>query len=223
MEAPKPTTAFLGTMYVGTDRLERALTDVERKDLSTLLRKHDFVGASLIALRFAFTLRRSRPAAHDLQGRANLRFMRQGWDPSVVPLPKRLCRFVWCEHKNESRESAAARKAEEAFLREQSIHATAEPSVEERALRLEAERQEEERGQERIAALRAAFVQAGDAVNLLWLDYRLGGVDEPAEMARRCGRDVEEFYRAADRRRRQTARLLAAESGTSALTSQEKK
>ena len=50
-------------------------------------------------------------------------------------------------------------------------------------------------------------------MNLLWLDYRLAGVAEPSEMARLSGRDVDEFYRAADRRKRQTARLLAAQRG----------
>ena len=54
MAPPKPTTAFLGALYVGTDRLERPLTEPEKKDLSALLRKHDFVGASLVSLRFAF-------------------------------------------------------------------------------------------------------------------------------------------------------------------------
>ena len=48
---------------------------------------------------------------------------------------------------------------------------------------------------------------------MLWLDYRLAGVDEPSEMARLSGRDVGEFYRAADRRKRHTERLLAAQGG----------
>jgi hypothetical protein len=66
LDYAKPTTAFIGTLYVGTDRLERLLTDPEKEDLSAVLRKHDFVGASLVSLRFAFTLRRSKPAAQDL-------------------------------------------------------------------------------------------------------------------------------------------------------------
>ncbi len=82
MEPPKPTTAFIGTLYVGTDRLERPLTEPEKKELSARLAEHDFVGASLVSLRFAFKLRRSVPAAQDLQGRANLRFVRPA---PVVP------------------------------------------------------------------------------------------------------------------------------------------
>jgi hypothetical protein len=206
-------TAFLGSIYVGTDRLGRPLTDAEKKDLSSLLRKHDFVGASIVSLRFAFTLRRRMAAAQDLQGRANLRLVRVGWDPREIPLVKRLCRLVWSEHTHETRESAAARKAEEVFLREQGIHNGTAASAEDLATRLEAERQDEELAAKRIASLRAAFVQADDTINQLWLDYRLAGVHEPSEMARLSGHDVGAFYRAADRRKRLTARLLAAESG----------
>ncbi len=213
MDSPKPTSAFIGTLYVGTDRLERPLTDPEKKDLSALLRKHDFVGASLVSLRFAFTLRRSKPAAQDLQGRANLRFVRQGWDPRVVTLAKCLCRFVWSEHTHAARENAATREAAETFLREHDIHHGDAPSAEDRMTRAETEEQEEARAKQQLDSLRAAFVAAADEINLLWLDYRLAGVAEPNEMARLSGRDVGEFYRAADRRKRQTARLLAAQGG----------
>ena len=213
MDHFKPTTAFLGTFYVGTDRLERPLTEPEKKDLSALLRKHDFIGASLVSLRFAFTLRRNKPAAQDLQGRANLRLVRQGWDPGVVTLVTCLCRFVWSEHAHETRESATARKAEETFLREQAIHQGAAPSAEDWLTRVETEEQEEARAKQQLDSLRAAFVAAADEINLLWLDYRLAGVNEPSEMARLSGHDVGEFYRAADRRKRQTARLLAAQGG----------
>jgi hypothetical protein len=213
LEPLKPTTAFLGTMYVGTDRLGRPLTDAERKDLATVLRKHDFVGASLVSLRFAFTLRRSKAAAQDLQGRANLRLVRQGWDPRIVTLVKCLCRFVWSEHTHEKRESATARKAEEVFLREQGIDHSASASVEDLAVRLETEQWEEEHARQRVASLRAAFIASDDAVNLLWLEYRLAGISEPGVMAQQSRRDVNDFYRAADRRKRHVARLIAAEGG----------
>ncbi len=213
MNLLKPTTALHGTLYVGTDRLGRPLTEPEKKDLSALLGKHDFVGASMVSLRFAYTLRRGQPAAQDLQERANLRLLRQGWDPGVVTLVKCLCRFVWSEHTHEKRESATARKAEEIFLREQGIDHSAAPSAEDRVTRLETEEREEARAKQQIDSLRSSFVAAGDEINLLWLDYRLAGVVEPSEMARLSGRDVGEFYRAADRRKRQIARLLAAQGG----------
>jgi hypothetical protein len=209
----EPTTAFLGTVYVGTNRLGRPLRAREGIALGSLLRKHDFVGASLVSLNFAFKLCRSRPVAQNLRDRAHVRLVEQGWDPGVVTLAKCLCRFIWSEHKNETRERGAARKVEEGFLREYGIEHEAEPSAEDMAVRIEAERHEEVSAARRTASLRSAFVEAGDTVNLLWLDHRLAGIDEPAEMARSSGRDVSEFYRAADRRKRHVARLLAAESG----------
>jgi hypothetical protein len=209
----KPATAFVGTAYVGTDRLDRPLTEPEKRDLSALLRKHDLAGASVVSLRFACTLRRGQAAAQDLQERANLRLVRQGWDPSVVALVKCLCRFVWSEHTHEKRERATARKAEETFLREQGLDHGVAPSTEDQILRLEAEDHEEARAKQQIDSLRSAFVAAGDEINVLWLDYRLAGVAEPSEMARSSGHDVGEFYRAADRRKRHTARLLAAQGG----------
>jgi hypothetical protein len=211
MEPPKPTTAFIGTLYVGTDRLERPLTEPEKKDLSALLREHDFAAASLVSMRFAFTLRPSKGPAQDLQDRANLRLVRQGWDPRVVTLAKCLCRFVWSEYTHAAREYVATLEATEDFRREQAIQHSDALSVEDEIARVEAERREEERAKQQLDSLRAAFVAAGDAINLLWLDYRLAGVVEPNDMARLSGRDVGEFYRAADRRKRHTARLLAAQ------------
>lgn len=214
MDAPKPMTAFVGTLFVGTDRLGRALTHQENRELSALLREHDFVGASMVSLRFALKLRRSRPAAQDLQGRANLRFLRLGWDPRVVALVKRLCRLVWSEHTNERSESDKTRRAEEIFLREQGIHVgTSTPSAAETAARIAEERKNEELDERQLEALRAAFIAAKDEVNLLWLDYALEEITDLAEMARRAKLDVKDFYLAADRRKRHVQRLIAAQTG----------
>jgi hypothetical protein len=131
----------------------------------------------------------------------------------VVTLAKCLCRFVWSEHTHEKRERVAARRAEDGLLREQGIGQSAAPSAEDLAARLETQAREEERAVKRSASLRAAFVKAGDSVNQIWLDSWLAGVDSPAEMARSSGYDVSDFYRAADRRKRHVARLLAAEGG----------
>ena len=208
MDAPKPNTAIVGSLYVGTDRLGRALTNPENRELTALLRAHDFVGASIVSLRFAFKLRRGHSAAQDLQGRANLRLVRQGWDWKVVTLVKALCRFVWSEHTHEKSETARTRKAEEVFLREQGIHSgTAAPSAEALAIRLETERRDDEYNTAQLEALRAAFTEAKDAVNLLWLDYKLKGITEVADMARDSKRDVNDFYLASDRRNRHVKRL----------------
>ena len=202
-------TAIVGSLYVGTDKLGRALTNPENKELSALLRAHDFVGASVVSLRFAFTLRRNKPAAQDLQGRANLRLVRQGWDWKVVKLVKALCRFVWSEHTNEKSETATTRKAEEVFLREQAIQSgTAAPSPEALAIRAETERLEDEYNTAQVEALRAVFTEAKDEVNLLWLDFMLMEITDPAEMARRSSRDVKDFYQAKDRRDRRVKRLV---------------
>ena len=209
MDILKPLTAFVGTFYVGTERLGRALTREESKALSDVLRKHDFVGASFVTLSFALKLRRgNRAAAEDLRGRANLRLVRLGWDPRVIALVRCLCRYVWSEHTNERRESATTRKAEEAYLREQGVHAgTASPSPEDVAVRLQQEREDEEKNDAQYEALRAALVEAKDEVNLLWLEYTLADVTDLEEMARRSGRDVKEFYNAKARRNRIVARL----------------
>jgi hypothetical protein len=211
---PKPTTAIVGSWYVGTDRLGRALTNPENKELTALLRAHDFVGSSLVSLRFAFKLRRSQPAAQDLQGRANLRLVRQGWDWKIVTLVKALCRFVWSEHTHEKSETARSRHAEETFLREQAVHGeTATPSAEALALRIETERREDEYNVAQLEALRAVFTETKDQVNLLWLDFMLMEIVDPAEMARRSSRDVKDFYLAKDRRDRRVKRLVVVDEG----------
>ncbi len=213
MDQVKPSTAFIGTAFVGTRRLGRPLTNAERKELASLLRQHDFVGASMVALAFAFKLRRNKARAQDLQGRAQERLIRDGWDPSVVTLAKCLCRFVWSEHTHERREDATRRKAEEGFLREQGLDHSAAPSVEDEITRLATENEEIARDARRLASLRAAFEAADDTVNLLYLKYGSEGIDEPKDMARLSGRDVRDFYLAADRRKRHAERLLAAERG----------
>jgi hypothetical protein len=210
--------------YVGTDRLGRALTDAENRQLGKLLRDHDFPGASLVALRFASRLVRSREAARDLLGRTNLRLVRWGWDPAEVPLVKRLCRLVWSEHTHQLRETDAAKRAEQAFLREQEVTEgraqASTPSREERVVRLEQEREDDardarelERLRGKLDELRAHLRAEKDEVNLLYLDYVAREITDPARMARDSTRDVTEFYAAAKRRKRVVLKLLAAKSG----------
>jgi hypothetical protein len=211
----KPIAAFDGPMYVGTNRLGRPLTPAESRQLGALLREHDLAGARSISLNYARKKTRSHVAAEDLWNRAYVRLVEQGWDPRTVTLAKCLCRFVWSEHTNTISEDNRRRKAEEVFFREQGLdHSDAGvPSVEDFAVRLESERRDEAHAKHRIAALRARFVEADDQINLLWLEYWLSGVEEPGEMARLSNHEPEEFYRAADRRKRHVNRLLAAERG----------
>jgi len=132
----------------------------------------------------------------------------------VVTLVKCLCRLVWSEHTHEKSETAKTRRAEETFLREEGIHSgTATPSAETLALRVEAERRDEERSSAQLDALRVSFTEAKDEVNLLWLDYTVKEITDLSRMALESGRDVQEFYRAADRRKKHVMRLAAAAAG----------
>jgi hypothetical protein len=200
--------------YVGTDRLGRALTDDEKRGLAALLRAHDWVGACMIALRFAYRLTHRIGAAQDLMGRVRLRFVRVGWDPRQVPLVKRLCRLVWSEWTHELEESKVAREAEKTFLehmRDEGV--TAAPSPEDIAERIQAEIDADARATAHLDRLRTAFEAAGDEVNLLWLQYSLQEITSIAEMARLSGRDPGAFYDAADRRKRIVKKIVAATRG----------
>jgi len=200
--------------YLGTDRLGRALTNDERKDLEKLLRAHGFDGARRRAILFGRRLTRSLAAAEDLVGKACLRLVRWGWDPNAVTLEKRLCRLVWSEWTHETAEDARRRKSEERFLAEMAVHeGTSARSPEDYATRLEEERAQEEHAKGRLELLRRAFVEKGDNVNLYWLERTLEGETDLGKMARDSGRDVKEFYSAKTRRDRIVARLVAEGNG----------
>jgi hypothetical protein len=200
--------------YPGTLRLRRPLTPAERKALSDLLRAHDYPRARLIALRFGTKLMRNLAGGEDLAGRAALRLVRQGWDPSKVSLVKCLCRFVWSEWTHHKDERATQREAEEEFLERQKLEGPhVSPSPAEVLAREAAERAREARNQAHLDRLRASFQAAGDEVNLLWLAYTVQGIDDLQRMATESGRDVTEFYRAADRRKRHVNRLIAENRG----------
>jgi hypothetical protein len=199
---------------VGTDRLGRPLSDEEKRRFGALLREHDYPGARLVALRFAYKLTRSRVRAQDLMGRADLRLVRFGWDPTKVTLVRGLCRLVWSEWTNEGTESATARRAEEGFIRELEVtEGLKVPSHEEQTAALAASAESHTRASARLEKLRAMFEKAGDEVNLRWLAFELEDVTDLQQMAAASGRDVADFYAAAKRRSRAVQRLLADERG----------
>lgn len=205
-------------IVLGTERLGRALSDDERRRLGALLREHDYPGARLIAMRFAFELTHKQSAAQDLMGRVALRLVRLGWDPREVTLPRRLCRLVWSEWTNQASETDTSRRAEEGFLREMEVtEGLVVPSVEQRRTDHETHREKQGHAQRQIDRLRAAFEVAGDAVNILWLDFTVAGEADVQKMARETGRDVGEFYAAAKRRKRTVRRLIAAARGVTNL------
>lgn len=204
---------------MGTDKLGRRLTDPESKQLGKLLRQHDFHGASLIALRFAHKLTRGHEGARDLLGRANLRLVRWGWDPAEVPFVKRLCRLVWSEYTHQKRETAVARRAEEAFLTELAVTEGRDVlttiSPENRAIRLEEEHADDARQEKYLETMRATlprlrahFEAENDDVNLLFMAFVVKGITDLATMARESDKDVQDFYAAAKRRKRIVGKLI---------------
>ncbi|HEY6460630.1 MAG TPA: hypothetical protein VIY73_10785, partial [Polyangiaceae bacterium] len=163
-----------------------------------------------------------------------LRLVRQGWDPNAVPLVKRLCRLVWSEYTHEVRESDAARRAEESFLREEGILGEQRPaspargdplkpappepvasSNERRLERLAAERDDDamralllaqhRRG---LPVLRARLRANDDVVNEAWLDCHLRGVRDLDAMVKEKGYTKDEFYAAQRRRQRAVQDVL---------------
>lgn len=217
--------------YIGTDRIQRPLTDAEKLRLGRLLKQHDYEGVSLVALRFAYKQTRSHERAKDLMGRVNLRFMRWGWDPNRVSLVRAMCRLVWSELTHATEETDTARRAEEVFLREQEVlgeqlpgapkrgegnqkdKEPLAPSREQELIRLEEEREAEERKRADLEKLRELLRKKQDDVNLLYLDFMKRGIEDAATMAEESGRKVEEFYAAAKRRFRAVAKLLAEKNG----------
>jgi hypothetical protein len=229
--------------YLGTDRLNRALTKEEKRAFEKLLRMHDFVGASMVALRFAYKLMRNRERAQDLIGRMNLRLVRQGWDPNVVSLVKRLCRLVWSEYTNALSETDAARRAEEIHLRQEAAEGHAlpaapqrgdplrqgnvratnarfTPSVEQGIIDAGEQAKADERDEAELAEMRAnlgraraIFESKNDEVNLIFLDNLMAGKTDVNQMAVDSGRDVAELYAAQKRRKRVVERILAEKNG----------
>ena len=108
-----------------------------------------------------------------------------------------------------------ARRAEENFLVEMkgSEGQQAVPSVEEQVTPQETSEELEAHAQAQLDRLRAVFKTAGDEVNLLWMNFRLAGETDVSVMAKRSGRNVEDFNLAQQRRKRAVRRLLAEDRG----------
>ena len=207
----------MAVAILGTDRLGRAFTHEEKRALSAELRAHDYEGARIVALRFAFKLARNRDKASELMDRVDSRLVRLGWDSAAVSLPRYLCRLVWSEWTHSVEEQKAVRKTEDAYGRERAAtDGSAAPSAEERATLAETRSEAQAGARAALEQLRASFVAERDELNLLWLDAALQQEElpDPRTLAAQTGRDVTEFYAAAKRRKRAVARILGGESGT---------
>jgi hypothetical protein len=200
--------------FVGTERLGRPMTDDEKKRFGALLREHDYPGARLVALRFAYKLTHGIGRAQELMGRVDLRLVRFGWDPAEVPLVRRLCRLVWSEWTHAPGDTEQGRKAEEVYLREREVTGAAvTPSVEHRVVELETAQASQVHAAAQLEKLRAGFEAAGDEVNLEWLRHALAGETDLQKMATASRRDIAEFRAAAKRRKRAVQKLLGQAHG----------
>ncbi|HEY8087042.1 MAG TPA: hypothetical protein VIF09_04335 [Polyangiaceae bacterium] len=234
-----PLTAFTPTgAYLGTDRVERALTNEESKRLGKMLRERGFLAASVTALAYAQRLTRNADRAQDLVGRMHVRLVCQGWDPAFVSLKKALLRFVWSEHTNEKSETDKARRAADRFLGEQEATGAVRPaapargdpllvkkepfvpSVEAQLLTLGLERRDAAKAARQtalhtalLAELRKRLEAKKDTVGLAYLDEKEKGNDDLDLMVARTGHPVEEFYAAQKRRKRLVKALLAEAAG----------
>jgi len=202
--------------FPGTKKLDRPLTDAEKRDLAKLLRAHDFEGARLIATRFAYRKTYNMARARDLVGAACQALVEYGWDPARVSLIGCLNRFVWRAWTHELREARVQREAEIRFLEEQAKNpgTTSPEKLVEIRQRLDSlARLQRRKAEQALARMRAAFEKAGDEVNLLRMDFEAKGILALDEMARLRGREASEFYIAAKRRKRLILRLRDGEGG----------
>ncbi len=195
--------------YPGTNKLGRPLTDDEKKKLGAQLRAHEYPKARLKSVAFGYRLTHRMHAAQDLAGRADLRFVRVGWNPRQVVLVRRLCRLVWSEWTHEIEESDAARRAEEAFLRAEAMPDDDKaPSPEDRAEEIQASMDARAHAVRQIDRMRAAFEATNDQVNLDWLRLAEQEITDIGQMVPLTGHSTQDFYRATDRRTRLVKRLV---------------
>jgi hypothetical protein len=214
-----PVVAHLGALFVavaivGTDRLGRPLTEEEKKRFDEVLREHDYSGAHLVALRFAYKLTNAIARAQELMSRVDVRLPRGGWDPGEVALALRLCRLTWSEWTHAEEEDDASRRVADAQELEVA-KGTKAPSAEQQVIEESDRTVILTKTVVRLHALREKFEAAGDALNLAWLDAAdaIGGKPDLEQLARATGRDVTEFHDAAKRRRRAVLKLQGEERG----------
>ncbi|HSY22112.1 MAG TPA: hypothetical protein VK841_08365 [Polyangiaceae bacterium] len=110
--------AIVASTVLGTDRTRRAFTHEERRALGAELRKQDYEGARLIALRFAYRLMRDPAKARDVMDRVDSRLVRLGWDSAAISLPRHLCRLVWSQWTHAREVEGGTRLAEETYMGE---------------------------------------------------------------------------------------------------------
>ncbi len=198
----------------GSSHLRREPTEEERAAFEDMFLGHDLEGARLKALRYAMSrVRGNETMAGQMADDAlRIAWERCTWDPKKVPLGEYLVGIVRSEFSHAARDGVAEREREEEYLIErETLDGPGDASAEQRAIEQQDRIESHDEAVRELGELRATLETRGDTVGLLALDLMLEGVDEPAEMARRTGRPVEDFYRAADRRTRLVRQLRTRE------------
>jgi DNA-directed RNA polymerase specialized sigma24 family protein len=194
---------------VGARRAEP--TEEQRAAFEERLLDEDIEGARLQAMSFAMDRLRNKAMARQAADDAfRLCWERCTWDPKKVELGEYLCGVVRSEWSNLSRAGARERERAQGYHTErETLEGPGDPSIEQAAIELEESAEGEDEAVRTLSAIKAHFEKTGDTVNLERMGYMAGGIDSPAEMAKRSGRPVEDFYRAADRCARLVRKLRA--------------
>ncbi|MGH7294532.1 MAG: hypothetical protein ACRELB_06360, partial [Polyangiaceae bacterium] len=177
-------------------------TEAERAAFEERLLLEDMDGARLRAMSFAMArLRKNETMARQMADDAlRLCWERCTWDPRKVTLGEYLVGVVRSEWSRLTRDGKTERRGAEKYLTERAtLEGPGDTSAEQAAIALEESAEGQGEAVRVLAAMKAHFEKTGDTVNLERMDFMADEIDLPAEMARRSGRPVEDFYRAADR------------------------
>jgi DNA-directed RNA polymerase specialized sigma24 family protein len=184
-------------------------TAAERAAFDEMLLGQDLESAEVQAYDYAFRLTRRNPAMAKqlvLQARTRL-WERCTFDPKKAPLGAFLCGVVRSVWSTEARRAVTQREREVEYLTEvDTLEGSNAKSPEDLHVARDESTEARDEAARELDELRAHFVDTGDEVNLLWLQYSLDGIDDLPEMVAKSGRKVEEFYRARDRRVRYVKR-----------------
>jgi hypothetical protein len=172
----------------------------------------DMEGARLQAMHFAMArVHKKQAMARQMADDAlRLCWERCTWDPQKVTLGEYLVGVVRSEWSRLARDKGTERRDEEDYLTEQATLAgTSGASPEDAAIALEDSAEGEAAALRLLGEMKAHFEKTGDTVNLERMQFMADEIDSPAEMTKRSGRPVEDYYRAADRCARLKRKLLA--------------
>jgi hypothetical protein len=193
------------------------ISAAERLRFEEMLLREDTATALRVAVGYAFKRTKSHVMARHLANDAfALLWERCSWDREKGPaLPVVLCGIIRSDLSHEKEKDTAREEVEQKSLGDPGTSPDEIATPEALALAVEEKREDDAAATADQEWLRSAFEKAGDEVNLLWLKLALEGVphDDPAAMAKAADRDVNDFYRAQERRKRHLKRMLTLDGG----------